>query len=1265
MQVIEPAADLSWHETEAVAGLSLEELLDALFDEESAAAHDLRRGPPLHARLVGVEADEHVLMLTLPALCADAETLKRMVRQLGRYYSAALAGEEIRDEVMQYADLSEWQNELLEGEESKAGRQFWRGEAGADSQGRVFPFEGQGCCRAFESAHISVPIDEATAEAVERLASLRGAGVSDVLLACWQALLGRLSGRPALTVCAAFDGRKYEEFADAFGLFIRYLPVRVGAACEGTFAGLLGRVREAVAGAGEWQEYFDWEEYLRSCGLDAEGELAAAAFEFDGSPNEEQRSGGPTFRVSRLYSLAERFGLRLACARGADGRLNFELHFDVSRFNAEDVRRLGEGYAALLASAAVSPEADIEELEILGESERCRVLDEWNQTAREYPRGLCAHQLFEAQARRTPDAVAVVFGDERLTYAELEGRANQLARRLRALGVGADSLVGLCVERSAEMVVALLGVLKAGGAYLPLDAAYPKERLSFMLEDSGVSVLLTQERLADSLPAHGARLVRLDADWKEVARESAEGLPAIALPASLAYVIYTSGSTGRPKGVMVSHGGLVNYLSWCAAAYATAEGEGSPVHSPLGFDLTVTSLFSPLVSGRRVVLLPESRDIDGLVSALRTGGDFGLVKITPAHLEALAARLPAAEAAGRARTFVIGGEALRRETLAFWRRHAPATRLINEYGPTETVVGCCVYEAAEGDPEVGTVPIGNPIANTRLYVLDHRGQPVPTSFVGELYIGGASVARGYLNRPALTAERFVPDPFTKEPGARVYRTGDLVRRLADGRLEFIGRLDHQVKVRGYRIELGEVESALASHAALRQCVAVAREDSPGERRLVAYVVTHEGVNASVSSLREHLCERLPEYMVPSAFVVLERLPLTSNGKVDREALPVPEGAGLGLRGSVVAPRDTLELQLMELWEKVLNLKRVGVTENFFDIGGNSLSAVRLMAQVYKLFGKELPLATLLEHGTIEKLAALLHTERDGAPWSPVVEIQPRGTRRPIFFVHPSGGGVLGYIHLSRRLGTDQPFYGLQNPGLSGETPHTGIEELAGCYVEALRRVQPEGPYQLGGWSLGGLIAYEMAQQLAGSGESVGLLALLDTKCPVFKDAREEVEQTESLAELAAALMSFCGRNVLSLHDDLRGLADEEQLPFLLEEMKKAHIISPGTGLVRLRRFVEVYSANMTAAINYKPRPYGGRVTLFRASEITPELFNENPKVWGDEALGWRDFAADAEIVKVPGFHDHLIFEPNVRVIAERLDELTRETAPEELVGAAG
>ncbi|MGH9318011.1 MAG: non-ribosomal peptide synthetase, partial [Thermoanaerobaculia bacterium] len=503
-------------------------------------------------------------------------------------------------------------------------------------------------------------------------------------------------------------------------------------------------------------------------------------------------------------------------------------------------------------------------------------------------------------------------------------------------------------------------------------------------------VVLTQQRLLESLPEGAAERVCLDADWPAIARESGENPPGQATADNLAYVIYTSGSTGAPKGVMIRHQGLVNYLTWCTKAYAVSEGRGSPVHSSIGFDLTVTSLFPPLLTGRRVEMLPEGAGIESLAKALRREGGYSLVKITPAHLELLSHVLPESEAAGRARAFIIGGDALREESLAFWRTHARETRLINEYGPTETVVGCCVYEAPQGpyrESRSGTVPIGRPIANTQLYVLDRFLQPAPIGVAGELYIGGDGVARGYWKRPDLTAERFVSNPFHSGPGARLYKTGDLARYLPDGNLEYLGRIDDQVKIRGYRIEPGEVESALAQHPSVAESVVVAREDVPGDKRLTAYVVARGERPPSVSELRTFLKETLPDYMVPPVLVFLDALPLTPNGKVDWRALPQPglERAEAGHGGSL--PRDTLQLALLKIWEEVLGVRSVGVRDNFFELGGHSLLAVRLFADIEKAFGRNLPLATLFEAPTVERLAAKLRDEGWEAPWSSLVVIQ--------------------------------------------------------------------------------------------------------------------------------------------------------------------------------------------------------------------------------------------------------------------------------------
>ena len=501
---------------------------------------------------------------------------------------------------------------------------------------------------------------------------------------------------------------------------------------------------------------------------------------------------------------------------------------------------------------------------------------------------LCVHDLIAVQAQTTSDAIALVAGGKRFTYAQLNANANQLAHFLRAKGVGPEILVGLCVKRSVEMVVAMLGILKAGGAYIPLDPNNPTERQSFELQDSGTKVLVTTDDLAKTLSVDGRTVVRLDADWPEIAQESQANPEPAARLTNPAYVIYTSGSTGRPKGVMVTHSGLMNYLSWAARAYGKEARRSALVHSSISFDLTITGLYTPLLVGGRVELLPDDASVEAVVRALRQPQTRGVVKITPAHLELLSQQLRPEEAAGKVELFVIGGENLLGESLRFWREVSPTTRLINEYGPTETVVGCCVYEVQAGDPFTGSVPIGRAIDNTQLYVLDQQLRPVPAGVVGELYIGGAGVARGYLNRPELTREHFLADPFSNQPGARMYKTGDRARCREDGTLEYVGRLDDQVKIRGYRVELGEVEAVLAEHAAVRQCVAVAREDEPGNKQLAGYVIPRDRRVLTPKDLREFLRQKLPEYMVPAHFVFLDTFPLTPNGKVDRRALPVPE-----------------------------------------------------------------------------------------------------------------------------------------------------------------------------------------------------------------------------------------------------------------------------------------------------------------------------------------------------------------------------------------
>ncbi|HLX44911.1 MAG TPA: amino acid adenylation domain-containing protein, partial [Bryobacteraceae bacterium] len=631
----------------------------------------------------------------------------------------------------------------------------------------------------------------------------------------------------------------------------------------------------------------------------------------------------------------------------------------------------------------------------LTEEERNQVLFDWNVTQSEYP-PVCVHELFEQQVANDPDAIALIYRDQEWTYGDLNRRANQVARHLRKLGVGPDVLVGVLLERSFNLVVALLGVWKAGGAYVPLDPSYPADRISFMLADAEVKVLLTEERCRPLASAMTGETVCLDSGWASIATEDGTDLDPAAAPANLAYVMYTSGSTGKPKGAMIQHDGLANYLCWAIKAYGIQPGDSSVVHTSISFDLTVTSLYTPLLAGAAVELLPEAMGAQNLIEALRQK-KRSLVKITPAHLELLSQQLSPEEVDGMTKTFVIGGENLLAEGLQLWRNSAPGTRLINEYGPTETVVGCCVYEVRPEDPKSGSIPIGRPIANTQLYVLDNELQPVRPGVMGELYIGGAGVARGYFNRPELTKERFLADPFSSQPGARIYKTGDFARYRPDGVLEYLGRIDNQVKVRGYRIELGEIEAALANHPEVRSCVVLAREDVPGDKQLVAYVVPRDDRKPDFEQVRSFLTQRLPEYMAPAHYVVLDAFPLTQNGKIDRNALPAPDSRAVG-SGSEAAPRDAVERQLAELWAKLLRVRHVGIHDDFFKLGGHSLLAVRMLVDLGKLGYQRLPLTVLVEAPTIAKLADVLRQQARGSSETsvelPQVQIDLANRYRP-------------------------------------------------------------------------------------------------------------------------------------------------------------------------------------------------------------------------------------------------------------------------------
>jgi len=1052
-------------------------------------------------------------------------------------------------------------------------------------------------------------------EKLRSLAEQERSAVPEVLFSGFQALLHRYTGSPQIVTGTLVPGQAARTL----------LGLRTDVSGDPPFRQLLTQVRETLR--------------------------KARAHTRLGAPVRNPPDGStPGYQVT--FQCGEPAQLKMGLDLNMEVKLGGHdshrvLHYSPDLFEAETIHRMLVHYQTILEAVAENPGERVSLLPILTRAERRRVLVEWNDTQADYPR-TCVHRLFEEQVLRSPDAIALVYEDRQLTYAELNMAANRLAHALISLGVGPNVMVGLCIERSVEMVVALLAILKAGGAYAPLDPVYPQERLAFMLEDLQTPVLLCRNRaLANKMAAYTGTVLPVDG-WPQITANQSPENPASAVePENLAYVLYTSGSTGQPKGVLIPHRALVNYLAWCTVAYGAGLGRGSPVHTPLGFDLTITSLFPPLIAGRPAVLVREDPSLEALTAAL-SDGDFSLVKLTPAHLEALSHKLGPDQAGMLTRTFVIGGEALLGETLGYWRKQNPDVRLINEYGPTEATVGCCVYEVPAGPIPASSVPIGRPIANVRLYVLDRNLQPVPIGVPGELYIAGAGLALGYHRRPELTAERFVRDPFSSERDARMYKTGDLVRYRPDGNLIFLGRLDHQVKIRGFRIELTEIEAALAGHLGIREAAVIASEAGPGDRRLVAYVVPRQAANLTESEVRGFLKTKLPDYMLPARCVFLESLPLTSNGKVDRRALPPPGPRDEIRAEGLDAPRDALEVQLVKLWEEMLHTNPIGTKEDFFELGGNSLLAIRMLARVEKLVNAKITLAALMFAPTIEKLASMLR-DPDSLKRPQVFAIQPDGFRPPLFCV---GAGPL-FRSLANGLGMDQPFLGVPLPDINALPAPYCLEDIAAHCVQTLLQVQPEGPYFLGGWSDAGVMAYEMAQQLEQRGKSVALVVLFDAENQANRPgASSSLASVRMRAHFVSQWVRLQFRSLWSFAPRERVAHLRRRVAFRLAWLKGlvwglAYRIHLRAGWSFHHGLHNIEYVSVFASKNYQPRPYGGRVLLFRRAD--------RPTGHGlDPEYGWRGLATRLEIHEVPGNHIDMFLEPNVHAMAGKLRECLLE-----------
>ncbi len=1231
-----------------------------LIKHEIGTPFDLEKGPLFMGRLLRLGDRDNILLLVLHHIVLDGWSMGILMRELSTLYEAFVQHRPspLPELAIQYADHTIWQRNWLQGEALERHLAFWKNQL-AGLQPLELPIDKvRPSLQSYRGDVQRFALSARLVDDLKTLSQQEHVTLFMVLAAAFQALLQRYSGQDDIAIGTPVAGRTHPELKELIGFFVNTVVLRTDLSGDPSFRELLTKVRKAAWGAYIHQDlpFQMLVEELHPQRDPSRHPLVQVMFILQNAPNADLQLDGVAVEVLPFDTGTAKFDLTFEFSQTSQG-LSVAVEYASDLFEAATITRLIGHFVNLLDAIVAQPDAPLSRLTMLSEAERWQLLEGWNNTAAEFPRYHCVHQLFEEQVGRTPDAVAVICEGEELNYGHLNARANQLAHHLRRLGVSEDGLVGICMERSLNMIVGLLGILKAGGAYVPLDPSFPNERLAWMIKDTQIPVLLTQKSLMSRLPPYSGHTIPLDAAWPSVAKESKVNPSTQTSAHNLAYVMYTSGSSGMPKGVEVCHRNVIRLLF--GVNYADFKfGKTLLFLAPLAFDASTFELWGALLHGARCIVytdsVPTAKSLGALIGRHRVTTMWLTSSLFNAFVEDDVTVL---RGVGQ---LLIGGEALSVSHVKRALEMLPDTELINGYGPTENTTFTCCYSIPRPLMESATsIPIGRPIANTAVYVLDPYLNPVPIGVTGELFIGGEGLARGYLNRPDLTAEKFIRNPYSDDSSTRLYKTGDKVRYKEDGCLEFLGRFDDQVKIRGYRIEPVEIESALLQLSALRQAAVVVREEENHDRYLVGYVVLQPGEQASVEAIRNHLKNKIPSYMVPSSFVIVHALPLTPNGKVDKRALLSAPSDSLNLQPDYVAPRNEAEQELANIWAELLPAVPIGVHDNFFDLGGHSLLAVRMLARIIEKWPyQDITLAILVQRPTVAELADLFLSGKQ-ISMGCFVPYRKSGAKPPFFCVPGAGGNVLSFRHLAAAMSNDRPFYCLQAKGLDGTEPHRTVEEAAEYYVQGIREIQPEGPYYLAGGSSGGLVAFEMACRLKEQGSAVGPLVLLDT----FNFAYgHSLAKPRLLYENLRFYLRRCGYHIRNM----RNIAGKDSIRYLsgripalrhyltdllavargesrnqLPVQGLPHELGQEAGMMRdtLNR---VAKSSLDAARNYVPQYYDGEVILFKASECQDVPYQES-------TLGWSPFVREVQTVEVQGDHKTIFSGPQVQSVARVIE----------------
>jgi len=1235
LQIVREEVGVPWtrEDWRGLSPAEQERRFDSFLREDRTKGFQLTEAPLLRLALFRTQEDYSLLVFSFHHILLDGWSSPLIMKEVFSCYEALAREQDIRlDRPKHYRDYIAW----LKRQDMPKAEAYWRKTLSGFTAPTALPAgrsalkPGAARSAGYEHAVLKTQLDAGVSASLQSLARNHQLTINTLVQGAWALLLSRYSNTQDVVYGSTVAGRPADlpGVESMVGLFINTLPVRIQVSPEEMLLPWLKRLQEQQVEARQYEytplaQIQVWSEIPRGQAL-FDSILIFENYPLDRS----QKSTYAGLEIQDIQVLERtNYPLTLEIMMGA--QLGITALYDANRLDGATAERILAHLRTVLEEMAALPQIRLGELPMLTPEEQRQLLTEFNNTAAEYPRDVCAYQLFERQAARKPDAQAVVFENERLSYAELNRQANQLARRLRKMGVSPDTLVGIHMDRSTTMALAVLAVHKAGGAYVPLDPGFPRERLEFMVRDSGLSVLLTQRQLASGdlalrdLGDPGPQTLDVDSCWEEIMREDTADLPpavasreGIPLTENLAYVIYTSGSTGKPKGVQISHRSLVNFLVAMQGEPGFTEGDTLLAPTTLSFDISALELFLPLITGARVVIVSQETAADGveLLRRLESSGAT-VMQATPATWRLL---LEAGWRKAAGLKVLCGGEALPRDLAD--RILKTGAQLWNMYGPTETTVWSSVCRVEPGND---APPIGPPIANMDFHVLDGSLQLVPLGVPGELHIGGDGLGRGYLNRPELNAEKFIPHPFRKEPGQGVYKTGDIVRRLPDGRFDFLGRADTQVKIRGFRIELGEIESLLRRYPHVNEAVVVIREDTPGDQRLIAYLTTEQSPAPEHKSLRAFLQRELPEFMIPSAYVILDAFLLTPTGKINRRALPEPADEHLDHSPTYVAPRTPIQKIIASAWQDILGLEKVGIHDNFFELGGHSLLATRVLARLRQTLKTNLSLRGIVDNPTVASLAGRIQyddlTETyeykpKRSTWTSLIPMQPLGTRTPFFLVagaHADEEQFLRYLsNMIPHLGLNQPVYGFKPRGLDGrEKPHRILEEMARDYVEELLEFQPEGPYLLGGECVGGIVAYEMAQVLYERGKDVGLLFLMDTPRPT------------TIGNIQYRLY-LLHRRFLRMLGHIYSIAKLDLRAVAAMLRRKRRRLVPVTQAEHVQKRIENAEDRYIITLSrYRPKPYPGRLTF---------LVSEGMSF---RSIHWMDLAMQGmEVHTVPGNH---------------------------------